>query len=126
MALGPAGEIMRLAEAEGERLKPQVVAALRETLARLRPARRRLGPVEHLVHHRAQPRLGNWPLLRRERAVRVADVQTDDLGRPCERSGDVDAPGDLAVALPVGLLVGDPGVVHAPAGRCPACRSRAR
>jgi ubiquinone/menaquinone biosynthesis C-methylase UbiE len=34
MALGPAGEIMRLAEAEGERLKPQVIAALRETLAR--------------------------------------------------------------------------------------------
>ena len=34
MALGPAGEIIRLAGAEGERLKPQVVAALRETLAR--------------------------------------------------------------------------------------------
>jgi ubiquinone/menaquinone biosynthesis C-methylase UbiE len=34
MALGPAGEIIRLAAAEGERLKPQVVAALRETLAR--------------------------------------------------------------------------------------------
>jgi len=33
MALGPAGEIMRLAGADGERLKPQVVAALRETLA---------------------------------------------------------------------------------------------
>ena len=33
MALGPAGEIMRLAGAEGERLKPQVVAALRETLS---------------------------------------------------------------------------------------------
>ena len=32
MALGPAGEIIRLAAAEGERLKPQVVAALRETL----------------------------------------------------------------------------------------------
>jgi ubiquinone/menaquinone biosynthesis C-methylase UbiE len=34
MALGPAGEIIRLAGEEGERLKPRVVAALRETLAR--------------------------------------------------------------------------------------------
>jgi ubiquinone/menaquinone biosynthesis C-methylase UbiE len=34
MALGPAGEIMRLAGEEGERRKPTVVAALRETLAR--------------------------------------------------------------------------------------------
>jgi len=34
MALGPAGEIIRLAGAEGERLKPQVVEALRKTLAR--------------------------------------------------------------------------------------------
>jgi len=34
MALGPAGEILRLAGAEGERLKPQVVEALRETLVR--------------------------------------------------------------------------------------------
>ncbi len=33
MALGPAGEIIRLAGAEGERRKPEVVAALRETLA---------------------------------------------------------------------------------------------
>ena len=33
MALGPAGEIMRLAGAEGERLRPQVVAGLRETLS---------------------------------------------------------------------------------------------
>jgi hypothetical protein len=33
MALGPAGEVIRLAGAEGERLKPQVVAGLRETLA---------------------------------------------------------------------------------------------
>ena len=33
MALGPAGEIIRLAEAEGERLKPEVVAALGEALA---------------------------------------------------------------------------------------------
>ena len=33
MALGPAGEVIRLAGAEGERLKPQVVTALRETLA---------------------------------------------------------------------------------------------
>jgi ubiquinone/menaquinone biosynthesis C-methylase UbiE len=33
IALGPAGEMMRLAGAEGERLKPQVVAALRETFA---------------------------------------------------------------------------------------------
>ncbi len=32
MALGPAGEIIRLAGAEGERLRPAVVAALRETL----------------------------------------------------------------------------------------------
>ena len=34
MALGPAGEIIRLAGTEGERLKPQVVTALRETLSR--------------------------------------------------------------------------------------------
>ena len=33
MALGPAGEIIRLAGAEGERLKPQVIAALERTLA---------------------------------------------------------------------------------------------
>jgi len=33
-ALGPAGEIIRLAGAEGQRLRPVVVAALRETLAR--------------------------------------------------------------------------------------------
>jgi ubiquinone/menaquinone biosynthesis C-methylase UbiE len=32
MALGPAGEIIRLAGADGERLKPRVVAALREAL----------------------------------------------------------------------------------------------
>jgi ubiquinone/menaquinone biosynthesis C-methylase UbiE len=34
MALGPAGEIMRLAGDEGIRLRPQVVSALEETLAR--------------------------------------------------------------------------------------------
>lgn len=34
MALGPAGEIMRLAGEEAERRRPQVVAALRETLAK--------------------------------------------------------------------------------------------
>jgi len=34
MALGPAGEIIRLAGPEGEELKPQVVVALRETLSR--------------------------------------------------------------------------------------------
>jgi ubiquinone/menaquinone biosynthesis C-methylase UbiE len=34
MALGPAGEIMRLAGDEAEKRKPQVVAALRETLAK--------------------------------------------------------------------------------------------
>jgi hypothetical protein len=33
MALGPAGEIIRLAGAEGERLKPQVAKVLRETLS---------------------------------------------------------------------------------------------
>lgn len=33
MALGPAGELIRLAGAEGERLKPQVTEALKETLA---------------------------------------------------------------------------------------------
>ena len=33
MALGPAGEIMRLAGPDGERLKPQVIAALREALS---------------------------------------------------------------------------------------------
>jgi ubiquinone/menaquinone biosynthesis C-methylase UbiE len=34
MALGPAGEIIRLAGEDGEKRKPEVVAALRETLAR--------------------------------------------------------------------------------------------
>jgi len=34
IALGPAGEIIRLAGAEGERLKPAVVAALRDALTR--------------------------------------------------------------------------------------------
>ena len=34
MALGPAGEILRLAGAEGEALKPRVEVALRETLGR--------------------------------------------------------------------------------------------
>jgi hypothetical protein len=34
MALGPAGEIIRLAGDEGRRLEPQVIAALRETLAK--------------------------------------------------------------------------------------------
>ena len=38
MALGPAGEIIRLAGEDGERLKPQVVAALRETYARYQRA----------------------------------------------------------------------------------------
>jgi hypothetical protein len=33
MALGPAGEIIRLAGDEGVRLKPKVIAALRETLS---------------------------------------------------------------------------------------------
>jgi ubiquinone/menaquinone biosynthesis C-methylase UbiE len=32
MALGPAGEIMRLADEEGEKLKPKVIAALRSAL----------------------------------------------------------------------------------------------
>jgi ubiquinone/menaquinone biosynthesis C-methylase UbiE len=34
MALGPAGEIIRLAGEEGQKRRPQVVAALRETLSR--------------------------------------------------------------------------------------------
>ncbi len=34
MALGPAGEIIRLAGEEGERRRPQVIGALRETLSR--------------------------------------------------------------------------------------------
>jgi hypothetical protein len=33
MALGPAGEVIRLAGAEAERLRPQIAAALREGLA---------------------------------------------------------------------------------------------
>jgi len=33
MALGPAGEIIRLAATEGERLKPQVALAPRDTLS---------------------------------------------------------------------------------------------
>ena len=38
MALGPAGEIIRLAEAEGEKRKPQVIEALKKTLARYQRA----------------------------------------------------------------------------------------
>jgi SAM-dependent methyltransferase len=38
LALGPAGEMIRLAGAEGERRRPQVVAALRETLAQFSTA----------------------------------------------------------------------------------------
>jgi ubiquinone/menaquinone biosynthesis C-methylase UbiE len=38
MALGPAGEIIRLAGLEGERLKPQVVAALKDALGRFERA----------------------------------------------------------------------------------------
>lgn len=34
MALGPAGELIRLAAEEGEKRKPEIVAGLRETLAR--------------------------------------------------------------------------------------------
>jgi hypothetical protein len=34
MALGPAGEVMRLAGAEAERLKPKVMDALRDALSR--------------------------------------------------------------------------------------------
>ena len=34
MALGPSGEIIRLAGEEGEKRKPEVIAALRETLGR--------------------------------------------------------------------------------------------
>ena len=34
MALGPAGEIIRLAGSEGERLRPKVIETLRDTLAR--------------------------------------------------------------------------------------------
>ena len=34
MALGPAGEIIRLAGDEGQKRKPEVMAALRETLSR--------------------------------------------------------------------------------------------
>jgi hypothetical protein len=33
VALGPAGELIRLAEAEGEKRRPQVLAALRKALA---------------------------------------------------------------------------------------------
>ena len=33
MALGPAGEVIRLAGDEAERLRPQIAAALREALA---------------------------------------------------------------------------------------------
>lgn len=38
IALGPAGEIIRLAGADGERLKPAVVGALRDALSRYRRA----------------------------------------------------------------------------------------
>jgi len=41
MALGPAGEINRFAGDAGLQRKPEVVAALKETLSRLRPADRR-------------------------------------------------------------------------------------
>ena len=54
MALGPAGEIMRLAGEEAEKRKPQVVAALRETLSKYVRPGWRVGPVEHVVRARAQ------------------------------------------------------------------------
>ena len=57
IALGPAGEIIRLAGAEGERLKPKVVAALRDALVALPARGRNLGAVQHLVHHRPKSRL---------------------------------------------------------------------
>ena len=44
MALGPAGEIIRLAGEEGERLKPQVVTALRKTLSKFKRADGLWGP----------------------------------------------------------------------------------
>jgi ubiquinone/menaquinone biosynthesis C-methylase UbiE len=57
MALGPAGEIIRLAAAEGERLKPQVVAALRETLGKYARADGVWAPSSTwIVSARARPR----------------------------------------------------------------------
>ena len=54
MALGPAGEIIRLAGDEGEKRRDAVVAALREALAPYARERRRVGAVVDLVRHRAQ------------------------------------------------------------------------
>ncbi len=57
MALGPAGEVMRLAGAEAERLKPEVVAALHQRADAVRARRRRLRAVEHVVHHGDESRM---------------------------------------------------------------------
>ena len=48
MALGPAGELIRLAGAEGERVRPQIEAALREALSEFDGPRRRLGAGVHV------------------------------------------------------------------------------
>jgi len=58
MALGPAGEIIRLAGKEGEARKPKVVAALRDTLSRYARADGVWGPSStwfvRARNHRAQ------------------------------------------------------------------------
>ena len=52
MALGPAGELIRLAGAEGERVRPQIEAALREALSEFDGPQRRLCAGVHLDRQR--------------------------------------------------------------------------
>ena len=74
MALGPAGEVLRLWEDRIDEIRPKIAADLREALGRVRGARRRLRPGLDLDRRRRQPRLaaarrpGNlrpWPTPRR-------------------------------------------------------------
>ena len=55
MALGPAGEIIRLAGEEGVKRKDAGRRGAAGDVVPLCARRRRLGTVEHLVRHRAQP-----------------------------------------------------------------------
>ena len=59
MALGPAGEIIRLAGEEGEKRKPQVVAGAQGSARALRAARRHMGAIEHLVHQCDQSKVNS-------------------------------------------------------------------
>ena len=58
MALGPAGEVIRLAGEEAERIRPEIAAALREALAGFRAPGRGLGAGLDLDRQRPRPGIG--------------------------------------------------------------------